>query len=58
MEPSPAGTAETSREFETKRVGSIATRPCKDRKDGPQLCNGEEIRTEGPAARPPSGRGE
>jgi hypothetical protein len=29
MEASPAGTAETPREFETKPIGSIATRPCK-----------------------------
>jgi hypothetical protein len=34
MEPSPVGTAEAPRESEIKRIGSIATRPCKERKDG------------------------
>ena len=34
MEVSPVGTTEAPREFETKRIGSIATRPRKERKDG------------------------
>ena len=53
LEPSPVGTAETSREFEAERIGTIVTRPCKERKSGaPQFHDGKGVNPESVSHQP------